>query len=238
MSNLSVTSRLSQVKETIRACCLKNNRSESDITLVAVSKTKPGSAIEEAYRAGSRHFGENYVQELVTKASQLTLPDIQWHFIGPLQSNKTRAVAAHCHWVHTIDRYKIAQRLSDQRPAEMPALKVLIQVNISDDPAKAGILPSQIERLADQIADLPHLELKGLMTITAAGLDAASLETQFRELKNHQNALISRHPDCTEVSMGMSQDYELAIACGSTMVRVGSQIFGPRTPPPSQRSMS
>lgn len=234
MSELSVTSRLAQVDAKIHQACAENNRSPSEVTLIAVSKTKPSDQIEAAWTAGARHFGENYAQELAEKAERLDVPGAQWHFIGPLQSNKTRLIAEHADWVHTIDRLKIARRLSDQRPDSLPSLNVLIQVNISDDPAKAGVLLSQVATLADQIATLPNLTLKGLMTITAADLDRQTLTEQFRELKNSQSGLISRHPSCTEVSMGMSRDFELAIACGATMVRVGSDIFGARTPKPSK----
>lgn len=234
MSELSVTSRLAQVNAKIHAACTKNDRPEAEVTLVAVSKTKPAALVREAWDAGARHFGENYAQELAEKARELQLDEAQWHFIGPLQSNKTRLIAEHADWVHTIDRLKIARRLSDQRPPDRAPLNVLIQVNISDDPAKAGVDLSQIAGLADQIAALPNLTLRGLMTITAANLDEATLAAQFRELKNAQSDLISRHPTCTEVSMGMSQDFELAIANGATMVRVGSDIFGHRAPKPDK----
>jgi pyridoxal phosphate enzyme (YggS family) len=230
MTNLSVTSRLTSVRERIDAACQQSERPTDEVTLLAVSKTKPLANIVEAYEAGQRDFGENYAQEMVEKCQQSLLDDIQWHFIGPLQSNKSRPIAEHADWVHTIDRLKIAQRLSDQRPDAKPPLNVLIQVNISDDPAKAGVTPSQVEKLAEQIAQLPNLTLKGLMTITATGLNDAELAKQFGELKNLQLALIKRYSSCTEVSMGMSSDFELAIACGATMVRVGSDIFGARAP--------
>ncbi|EAR07428.1 YggS family pyridoxal phosphate-dependent enzyme [Reinekea blandensis] len=234
MSELSVTSRLAQVNAKIHAACTKNDRPESEVTLVAVSKTKPAARVREAWEAGARHFGENYAQELAEKVQELKLDKAQWHFIGPLQSNKTRLIAEHADWVHTIDRLKIARRLSDQRPPDRAPLNVLIQVNISDDPAKAGVDLSQIAGLADRIATLPNLTLRGLMTITAANLDEATLAAQFRELKNAQADLITHHPTCTEVSMGMSQDFELAIANGATMVRVGSDIFGHRAPKPDK----
>lgn len=233
MTNLSVTSRLTSVKARIQSACLEAGRDPESVTLLAVSKTKPLADILEAYEAGQRDFGENYAQETIEKCQQSILADIQWHFIGPLQSNKTRPIAESVDWVHTIDRLKIAQRLSDQRPSSMAPLKVLIQVNISDDPAKAGVTPSQVGRLAEQIAALPNLEIKGLMTITAAGLNETELASQFRELKNLQTTLIKRYSSCTEVSMGMSNDFELAIACGATMVRIGSDIFGARAPKPN-----
>ncbi len=230
MKEMQVTSRIRDVQQRIRDACSHANRPESEVTLLAVSKTKPLTDLIEAYEAGQRHFAENYAQEAVEKRQQAPFLDAQWHFIGPLQSNKTRPIAEHFDWVHTVDRMKIAQRLSDQRPPDRPALNVLIQVNISHDPAKAGVLPSQVMALADKVALLPNLKLRGLMTITANDLSEETLRQQFMELKNLQSTLIKQHSDCTELSMGMSGDFPLAIACGATMVRIGSDIFGSRTP--------
>lgn len=229
MTKLQITSRISEVNQRISQACEDANRQRSEVTLLAVSKTKPLADILEAYQCGQRHFAENYAQEAVEKHQTAPFSDAQWHFIGPLQSNKTKIIAEHFDWVHTIDRMKIAQRLNDQRPSNLPRLKVLIQVNISQDPAKAGVLPSQVMHMAEQIAKLPRLQLKGLMTITANGLEPDALAAQFRELKNLQSTLITQHGDSTELSMGMSNDFPLAIACGATMVRVGSDIFGTRT---------
>lgn len=230
MSDNSTRERLLDVRRRIEAACQKADKSPEAVTLLAVSKTKPMSQLTEAYQAGQRHFGENYAQEAVEKQQTAAFEAAQWHFIGPLQSNKSRGIAESMDWVHTVDRRKIAQRLNDQRPKNLPPLNVLIQVNISGDPAKSGVSPNEIHALADIIADCPNLSLRGLMTITANGLDEPALRAQFTELKNLQLALIKQHSTCTECSMGMSRDFELAIECGATMVRVGSDIFGQRTP--------
>jgi pyridoxal phosphate enzyme (YggS family) len=185
--------------------------------------------LEQAYQGGARHFAENYAQEAVEKRQSWRFEDCTWHFIGPLQSNKSRAIAECYDWVHTIDRLKIAQRLNNQRPESMPPLNVLIQVNISNDPAKSGVPISKVYALAEQIVKLPRLKFRGLMTITAFDLPEADLKHQFLQLKSLQNTLMKDFPDCIELSMGMSADFELAIDCGSTMVRVGSDIFGKRT---------
>ena len=234
MENLQITSRISNIQQRINRACQAANRSEGEVQLLAVSKTKPIDMIEEAYAAGQRHFGENYAQEAIEKSENPALAGVTWHFIGPLQSNKTRGIAEHVDWVHTLDRTKIAQRLNDQRPNERGPLNVLIQVNISRDPAKAGVLSSQVLAFADTIALLPNLKLRGLMTITAQGLSERELTAQFSELKNLQSTLIKQHSSCTELSMGMSQDFETAIACGATIVRIGSDIFGARAPKPEQ----
>ncbi len=195
------------------------------VQLVAVSKTKPVSAILQAYQAGQRHFGENYPQELAAKATELTgCTEMIWHFIGPLQSNKTRQVAETAHWVHSIDRLKIAERLAAQRPAQLPRLKVLLQVNISNEASKAGITPEQLLPLAHQLAELPALELKGLMAIPAPG-DSA---TAFAAMQQLSHKLQQHYPHAGELSMGMSDDWPLALRYGATMIRLGSAIFGAR----------
>lgn len=228
MPDLPISANLTMVNERITAACQKASRSRSDVLLLAVSKTKPLAALTEAYDVGQRHFAENYAQEAIEKYDAAPFKDAIWHFIGPLQSNKTRGIAERYDWVHTIEREKIAKRLNDQRPVDKAPLNVLIQVNISDDPAKAGVTPSQINRLADQIAELPNLRLRGLMAIPAADLNERVLTEQYTELKKHLFTLIQTHPDCTELSIGMSGDFEIAIACGATMVRIGSDIFGAR----------
>ena len=228
MTNLLLTSRLDAVRGQILAACQAANRPDDAVTLLAVSKTKPLTDLVTAYQAGQRHFAENYAQEAVEKCQQAPFSDAIWHFIGPLQSNKTRAIAEHYDWVHTIDRLKIAQRLSAQRPADLPPLNVLIQVNISADPAKAGVKFDQVETLAEQINELPQLVFRGLMAIPAADLAESTLRAQYQQLKTLQNTLISRFPSCTEVSIGMSNDFAIAIAAGATMVRIGSDIFGRR----------
>ncbi|HEY9042463.1 MAG TPA: YggS family pyridoxal phosphate-dependent enzyme [Rheinheimera sp.] len=195
------------------------------VALIVVSKTKPVTAVLEAYRAGQRLFGENYPQELAEKAQQLTnYQDICWHFIGPLQSNKTKLVAEHASWVHSIDRLKIAQRLAEQRPAHLAKLKVLLQINISNEPTKAGILPQQLPELAAAVAQLPQLELKGLMAIPAPG----DSERAFAAMQQLSLQLQQHYPQATELSMGMSDDWPLALTYGATMIRLGTAIFGAR----------
>ena len=189
------------------------------VTLLAVSKGQPAARIQEAVAAGQKAFGENYVQEAVQKME--TLPSLEWHLIGPLQSNKTRVVAERFDWVQTVASEKIAKRLSEQRPGHLPPLNVLIQVNASGEASKSGVAPSEVSALAQAVAALPRLRLRGLMAIPEPGADRA----RYREVKRLFDAL----PGCDTLSMGMSDDLELAIAEGATMVRIGTAIFGPRT---------
>ena len=203
------------------------------VMLLAVSKTKPFSDILKAYYAGQYQFGENYVQEGVEKiqlAQQQNLNDITWHLIGPLQSNKTRIVAEHFDWVQTIDRVKIAERLSQQRPDHLQPLQVLIQINISDENSKSGIAPQQMEELAQQIIKLPKLQLRGLMAIPAPTEDINQQITIFNQMKSLLQQLQQCFPQqkIDTLSMGMTDDMRTAIACGSTMVRIGTAIFGKR----------
>ncbi len=200
----------------------------SQVALLAVSKKHSSESIETVYQQGQRAFGENYVQEGTDKARALAHLDIEWHFIGPIQSNKSRAVAEHFHWVHTIDREKIAQRLNDQRPAHLPALNVLIQVNISDQDSKSGIELSQVAELASAIAQLPHLRLRGLMCIPAPQ-DEAQLKTEFLAMHQAFKTLQATYASVDTLSMGMSGDLSLAIECGSNLVRIGTAIFGQRS---------
>lgn len=204
----------------------------SPVTLIAVSKTKPVTDIEQAYHAGQRAFGENYVQEGVEKTQALAhLKDIEWHFIGPLQSNKTKDVAQHFDWVQSLDREKIARRLNEQRPAQLPPLQVLIQVNIDDEASKSGIDPAHLASFAELVAKLPQLELRGLMAIPTpvqTEADQARLAQSFARMHDLFLALQSQYSTVDTLSMGMSGDIELAIAQGANMVRVGSAIFGAR----------
>ena len=204
-------------------------RDAADIQLLAVSKTMPIAAIVAAYEAGQRHFGENYVQEAVEKINTLAHLPITWHLIGSLQSNKTAEVAAHFHWVHSIERLKIAQRLSAQRAADLPPLNLCIQVNIDDEDSKSGCHVSDIEALVKAILPLPRVILRGLMIIPKAGNDVAF--QQLTALRQHLLATIPTLDAAVfdTLSMGMSADMEAAIAAGSTMVRVGTAIFGQRT---------
>ena len=209
------------LQEKCDALAIATNR----VRLIAVSKTKPVCAIIAAYQAGQRHFGENYPQELHDKAQQLhEQTDICWHFIGPLQSNKTKLVAEHADWVHSIDRLKIAQRLNDQRPAALAKLKVLLQINISAEQSKAGIAASDMLSLAAAISALPQLELKGLMAIPAPGHS----ESAFAAMQQLSIQLQQHYPQASELSMGMSDDWPLALRYGATMIRLGTAIFGAR----------
>ena len=196
-------------------------RNRNNVKLLAVSKTFPAEAVRSVHALGQRAFGENYVQEAFEKMT--TLPELEWHLIGPLQSNKTRLAAERFHWVQTIDREKIARRLSEQRPAELPLLNVLIQVNASGEPTKAGIALSEVPALAQVIAALPRLKLRGLMAIPEPGAPRA----RYHEVCRAYEALKAVF-DVDTLSMGMSEDLELAIAEGATMVRVGTAIFGER----------
>ncbi|WP_374357697.1 YggS family pyridoxal phosphate-dependent enzyme [Chitinimonas sp.] len=200
--------------------------------LLAVSKTFPAEAVREVYALGQRAFGENYVQELAEKAAQLgDLPELEWHFIGPLQSNKTRVVAETAHWVHSIDRLKIAERLSDQRPATLAPLNVCIQVNVSGEESKSGCAITEAQALAHAIARLPNLRLRGLMCIPEPTADLAVLGDRFAQLRKLQQSLIQQGLPLDTLSMGMSADLETAIAAGATLVRVGTALFGARTYP-------
>ena len=222
---------LAQVRDKISGAAARCGRAPEEVTLLAVSKTKPASAIEEAIAAGQRAFGENYVQEGVEKIShfqQAGVSGLQWHFIGPLQSNKSRLVAEHFDWCHTVDRLKIATRLNEQRPAHLPPLKVLIQINISDEQSKSGIPLEALDGLAAEIAELPHLELRGLMAIPAPESEYVRQFAVARQMAVAFARLKTRYPTVDTLSLGMSDDMEAAIAAGSTMVRIGTAIFGER----------
>ena len=222
---------LAQVRDKISAAALRCGRASEDVALLAVSKTKPASAVAEAIDAGQRAFGENYVQEGVDKIRHFQeqgVTGLQWHFIGPLQSNKSRLVAEHFDWCHTVDRLRIASRLSDQRPAGMPPLNILIQINISDEQSKSGIPLAELDALAAQVAELPGVCLRGLMAIPAP---VSNYERQFavaQQMAVAFDALKLRYPTVDTLSLGMSDDMEAAIAAGSTLVRIGTAIFGAR----------
>ncbi|WP_163932678.1 YggS family pyridoxal phosphate-dependent enzyme [Paraferrimonas sp. SM1919] len=203
--------------------------SQQQVSLLAVSKTKPLADILALYSLGQRHFGENYVQEGVEKIQTCPHKDISWHFIGPLQSNKSKLVAEHFDWMHTVDRLKIAKRLNDQRPADKAPLNVCIQVNISNEASKSGIPLEQVDELAKQLSELENIKLRGLMAIPANSKDEAQQNLEFSQLKQAFDKLAEQYPDIDTLSMGMSGDLDLAINNGSTMVRVGSAIFGART---------
>ncbi|HFP9389812.1 YggS family pyridoxal phosphate-dependent enzyme [Raoultella planticola] len=222
---------LAQVRDKISDAAARCGRDPEEITLLAVSKTKPASAIEEAIAAGQVAFGENYVQEGVEKIryfQEAGASSLQWHFIGPLQSNKSRLVAEHFDWCHTVDRLKIATRLSEQRPSHLPPLNVLIQINISDEQSKSGILLQALDALAAEIDALPNLRLRGLMAIPAPESEYVRQFAVAQQMAVAFARLKTQYPTVDTLSLGMSDDMEAAIAAGSTMVRIGTAIFGAR----------
>lgn len=222
-----VESALNSISQYMKA--KENLSSTQQVNLLAVSKTKPAEDIIAAYEAGLRKFGENYVQEGVEKIEALEgLDDIEWHFIGPLQSNKSALVAEHFDWMQSIDRLKIAQRLNDQRSVRKAPLQVCIQVNISDETQKSGVPPEQVLPLAEQVARMPKLRLRGLMTIPKANASNTELTDQFNRVHALYNELQSQYDFIDTLSMGMSGDWQTAIDCGSTMIRMGTALFGPR----------
>ncbi|OZG74259.1 YggS family pyridoxal phosphate enzyme [Hahella sp. CCB-MM4] len=225
---ISIADNINSVSLRIQNATKSAGRQAGEVALLAVSKTKPSEAIRAAYAAGLRDFGENYLQEALQKIQELSDLSIQWHFIGPLQSNKTRQVAEHFHWIHTVDRLKIATRLSEQRPENMPLLNVCIQVNIDEEDSKSGVPLDEVKSLAADIAKLPRLCLRGLMCIPNPSHDQSTLAESFRKVAAVAEDLKSRHNTIDTLSMGMSQDMEVAIAEGSTIVRIGTAIFGER----------
>jgi len=225
----TISDNLQEVRVRMQQACLRSGRPIDSVALLAVTKTVPPAAVREAYVAGQRAFGENYVQEGVDKILALPqLADAQWHCIGPVQSNKTRPVAEHFDWVHTVDRLKIAQRLSDQRPAHRPALQVCVQVNIDGGANKSGVAPADVLPLARAIAQLPRLCLRGLMCIPEPAPDDAAARAVFDQAYRLFVGLQAAGLAVDTLSMGMSADLEPAIASGSTLVRVGSALFGAR----------
>ena len=203
-------------------------RAVDSVTLLAVSKTFPPDAVRDAAVAGQRAFGENYVQEALDKIAALHDLKLEWHFIGPIQSNKTRAIAEHFDWVHGVERDKIARRLAAARPAGLPPLQVCIQVNVSGEASKSGVAPDALTALAEQVAVLPRLQLRGLMAIPEPTPDASLRRARFKWLRDLKDELVDRGHTLDTLSMGMSDDIEDAIAEGATMVRVGTAIFGRR----------
>jgi pyridoxal phosphate enzyme (YggS family) len=224
-----IAGNIAEVRERVRVAAEKVGRAPGTVQVLAVSKTHPAEAVRAAFAAGQRHFGENYLQEAEDKiAATADLDDIHWHFIGPIQSNKTRAIAAHFDWVHSLDRLKIARRLSEQRPENLPPLKVCLQVNISGEASKSGVEPDALPALAAAVAELPRLELRGLMAIPAPFEDEAQKREPFARLAALLATLGETLPGLDTLSMGMSADLEAAIAEGATLVRIGTAIFGPR----------
>ncbi len=221
---------LATVIQRVSAAERRFGRPPGSVTLLAVSKTRPASDIEELARAGQRAFGESYAQEAIGKIAALSHLPLEWHFIGPIQTNKTRSIAEHFNWVHSIDRLKVATRLSEQRPDDLPPLQVCLQVNVSGETSKAGVAPEQADELAHVIAGLPRLQLRGLMTIPAPAAELAAQRAPFQRLWALRERMKGNGLALDTLSMGMSADLEAAIAEGATIVRVGTAIFGPRTP--------
>ena len=224
----SIAGNLQAVRQRIRSAAAACGRSPEDIHLLAVSKTWPAACVAEAADAGQVAFGENYAQEGADKVDALADLSLEWHFIGPLQSNKTRLVASRFDWVHSIDRLKIAARLSEQRDPQLPALNLCVQVNVSGEQSKSGVSPEALPELARGIAALPNLRLRGLMCIPEPTEDAALLRERFAVLRRLMESLNADGFGLDTLSMGMSHDIEPAIAEGATIVRVGTAIFGAR----------
>ena len=224
----AIDDNLQAVRSRIARAAAAAGRDALSVTLLAVSKTHPAALIEQAFAAGQRIFGENHVQEAVEKMDALANASIEWHLVGPLQSNKTRIVATRFDWVHSVDSEKIARRLSEQRPGGMPALNVLIQVNVSGETSKNGVAPQDVAELAKEIASLPNLKLRGLMAIPEPTADVQLQRSRFSGLRKLLERLQEQHPALDTLSMGMSDDMEAAIAEGATMVRIGTAIFGAR----------
>ena len=216
---------LHAISERIDNAARAAGRDTASVHLLAVSKTKPASAIREIHAAGVRDVGENYLQEALAKQDELRDLPLIWHFIGPIQSNKTKAIAEHFDWVHSVDRLKIAQRLSEQRPSGLPALNVCLQVNVSGEDSKSGCTPADLPALAQAVAELPNLRLRGLMAIPEPSDDRATQEAAFARLRQLQENL---GLGLDTLSMGMSHDLEAAIAQGATWVRIGTALFGAR----------
>ena len=225
----NVARNLAAVHARMEAAAERAGRDPAAVRLLAVSKRQPTEVLLEAWEAGQRDFGENYLQEALPKIAALTDRAASWHFIGGLQSNKTRAVAEHFGWVHTLDRESIARRLSDQRPAELPPLHVCLQVNVSSEGSKGGVAPERLAELADAVAGLPRLTLRGLMAIPAPASDPEAQRTPFRVLRELMERMNARGHRMDTLSMGMSDDLEAAIMEGATLIRVGTAIFGARS---------
>ncbi|MFO2462052.1 YggS family pyridoxal phosphate-dependent enzyme [Pseudomonas sp. 15FMM2] len=221
----TIADNIGLVSDRILAAALAVQRDETSVQLLAVSKTKPAQAVREAYAAGMRDFGENYLQEALGKQVELADLPLCWHFIGPIQSNKTRAIAENFAWVHSVDRLKIAQRLSEQRPVELPPLNICIQVNVSGEASKSGCTPADLPALAAAISSLPRLKLRGLMAIPEPTDERAEQDAAFAKVRDLQASL---NLELDTLSMGMSHDLESAIAQGATWVRIGTALFGAR----------
>ena len=224
----SIENRYQDVKNRIDQACKKANRPNHSVQLLAVSKTKPIEDIQALSKIGQQAFGENYLQEALKKIE--VCPELEWHFIGPIQSNKTKLIAENFQWVHSVDRLKIAQRLSQQRPENLPELNILLEVNISEQESKAGFSRQEVLEIAPQIAELPNLNLRGLMAIPQIEKTTEQQRKPFAKMRQLLQEIQTNHPDWQfdTLSMGMSGDLEAAIFEGATIVRIGTDIFGAR----------
>jgi pyridoxal phosphate enzyme (YggS family) len=221
-----IAKKLSSILHQIHSAELQAQRKIDSVALLAVSKTKPSIDLIQAYQAGQRHFGESYLQEALLKQKELANYQMTWHFIGPIQSNKTRAIVEHFSWVHSVDRLKIAQRLSDQRPVHLPPLNICIQVNISNESTKSGFSLAELPEVIDKISFLPNIKLRGIMAIPQPETDFALQRVPYRQLYQAVKAL--NKPELDTFSFGMTGDLKAAIVEGATIVRVGSALFGER----------
>lgn len=233
-NSTDIASRYQTLLSQIREQEVRWSRQPDSVLLLAVSKTHAPDRLQQAYTAGARHFGENYLQEALEKIRILSgpqsgTPDIVWHFIGPIQSNKTRDIAGHFDWVHSVDRLRVAQRLNDQRPDDLPPLNVCIQVNLSSEDSKSGVPLGDVQTLCSAVSELPNLRLRGLMAIPAPDSDIERQRAVFRPLRETFQSLNEQFPTMDTLSIGMSDDFEAAIAEGSTIIRIGTAIFGTRS---------
>lgn len=223
----TLAGRFQAIREQLQAACHEAGRPAADVSLIAVSKTRPAEEVAALADLGQRDFAENYLQEALGKMDALAGRDLVWHFIGPIQTNKTRDIAARFDWVHSVDRDKVARRLNDQRPEGLPPLNVCIQVNIDDEDSKSGVSPEQVPALAQLIASQPRLRLRGLMAIPRA--DCADRgQAAFRRLAMTLSSVSNTMPGLDTLSMGMSDDFDVAIKEGATHIRIGTALFGPR----------
>ncbi len=227
----TVASRLQAVKDRITRAARSVNRRPNEITLLVASKTHPAERVREAWLAGQTIFGENYLQEALAKMPALTDLPIEWHFIGPIQSNKTKRITENFAWVHSVDRVKIADRLTKDRPESLPPLQICLQVNVSGEASKSGVAPDELVQLAAHVVRLPRLKLRGLMAVPELTTATALQRSQFHMLWELFDQLKRSGYELDTLSMGMSEDMDIAIAEGATMVRVGTAIFGPRRYP-------
>lgn len=225
---IRVTDNFRKIQDLLARATAEAGRDDDAVRLLAVSKSKPAALVLEAAEAGQREFGENFVQEGIAKMQDVQRDDLVWHFIGHLQSNKTRPVAENFHWVHTIDRLKIAERLSRHRPRHAPDLNVCIQVNIDDEAGKSGVAPDELSELAGAVAELPKLKLRGLMCIPEPRDDFAAQREPFRRLRALGDSLAAGGIRIDTLSMGMTADFRAAIHEGATIVRIGTALFGER----------